>query len=131
MQRDGKKSGPEEVNAHWLSLGAGEGVALVTRPSRIIEAPKYLLTAGLYGLWRRRHTMVVTNRRVIVGQGIISRREHSIPLNSIEETVCNRRIASAFCDLTFSVGGTRRLGRMGPFTARTAKRFMAEVESRK
>ena len=58
---------------------------VVLRPSRWLSLPKYLGTLGMYGFWRKRHTYVLTNQRMLLGKGIFVRTERSLPISQIED----------------------------------------------
>lgn len=82
----------KEQRVRGVNVQNGESVLMVARPAIAAVWPRYLMTLGLYGLWRRQDISVLTDRRVLLGKGIISRREQSIPLTRIEgREVCPER----------------------------------------
>lgn len=113
-----------------VRLMPDESVLVVGRPSLAAVWPKYLLTLGLYGFWHRRRVAVLTSRRVLLGEGLLSRQERSIPIRSITEAVYSRRGVSAFCDVTSATEWSHSRSRVGPLSARTARRFAYELQSR-
>lgn len=112
-----------------VRLMPNESVLVVGRPSVAAVWPKYLLTLGLYGFWHRRRVAVLTSQRVMLGQGVLSREERSIPIKSIREAVYFRRGVSAFCDITSSNGWPQHRTKVGPLPTRTARRFAYELQS--
>lgn len=113
-----------------VELQKGESVVLVASPHRGATGYLYLITLGLYGIWRKRHTWVVTDRRVLVNQGILRRTERSIPISDIEDVTFIRRFVSASADLMVNVHGRRRVEHIGPVSARTARRIASETSAR-
>ena len=107
-----------------------ESVLVVGRPSVAAVWPKYLLTLGLYGFWHRRRVAVLTSERVMLGQGVLSRQERTIPIRSISEAVYSRRGVAAFCDITSSNRWSHYRTKVGPLPTRTARRFAYELQSR-
>jgi hypothetical protein len=107
-----------------ISLKRGESVVAVVSPARGVQFPKYLYTLGLYGIWRKRHTFVLTDRRVIIGQGVIVRTERSIPLAHVDDAVYRRRGLAAYCDL---LCGGRPAEHIGPLWPLRARLFTSEV----
>jgi hypothetical protein len=103
---------------------------MVARPAIAAVWPRYLMTLGLYGLWRRQDISVLTDRRVLLGKGIISRREQSIPLTRIEDARYVRKGLFAYCDLESVVRGRSQVRRVGPLSARLARRFTDEIVAR-
>lgn len=112
-----------------ISLRANESVVMVVHPSRVLALPKYLLTLGLYGVWRKRHTYVVTDQRLMIGRGVVNRRERAIPMRRIEGVSFLRRGAGAFCEVESLIGGGREVDTVGPFSSRDARRMVSAIES--
>jgi hypothetical protein len=114
-----------------LSLQQGESVVMVARPARSSTAQRYLYTGGLYGMWRKRNTSVVTSRRVLMGRGIFNRTERSIPLDSVADVVFVRRGLSSYADMIVGAGERAHIERIGPLTAKAARRLTAEILDRR
>jgi Bacterial PH domain len=111
-----------------IALEPDESVITVERPSRVLVLPKYLLTLGLYGIWRKREISAVTNHRLMLGRGVLSRDERSIPLKRVEDVSFSRRWVSSYADVAVrGRRGTENI-RIGPLTARKARSMTAEIE---
>jgi Bacterial PH domain len=108
----------------------GESILMVSRPTILVVWPKYVLTLGLYGLWRKRNVSVLTDRRVLVGKGVFSRREHSIPIKEISDVAYVRRGLSAYCEVASMFRGRDRVERLGPLSSRQARRLTDEITAR-
>ena len=104
-----------------------EEVVMVARPGRLATLPKFVLTLGMYSFWRRRDTSVLTDQRILLGTGIVRRRERSIPLAVIDDVTFARRGINSYADVTFRDGRSSTLRRIGPMTPRTARRFARET----
>lgn len=113
-----------------LALRSGESVVVVARPSRFLSLPKYLLTLGLYGIWRKRHTYVVTDQRLLFGRGLVNRREWTIPMRRIEGVSFVRRGAGAFCEVEAVSRHGRAVDTVGPLSSRDARRMVSAIEAR-
>lgn len=107
-----------------------ESVVVVGRPAFAAVWPKYLLTLGLYGFWHKRRVTVLTNERLLLGEGVLSRQERSIPLRAITDAVYYRRGPAAFCDVTSASRWSHRRTKVGPLPTRTARRLAFEIQSR-
>jgi len=46
---------------------------------------KYIVSLGLYEVWRRHDRCIVTNRKVVRRSGVFSRTEQDIPLERIQD----------------------------------------------
>lgn len=100
---------------------------MVARPGRLATFPRYLLTLGLYGIWRKRDTSAVTDQRVLLGRGVFRRDERSIPLSNIDDVIVARRGLYSYVDLTIAQRGRPEFQRVGPLSPRSARRFAREV----
>jgi hypothetical protein len=106
-----------------LELLPGESVLFRVHPWRGATWPKYVYTVGLYGIWRKRHSIVLTDHRVLLGKGIFTRTERSLPLSRVEAAIYARVGAYGYCDVHYTARGTRQTERLGPLSPKTARRF--------
>jgi Bacterial PH domain len=109
--------------APGVNVWPSESVILVGRPPISIVWPKYVFTLGIYALWRRRNTAVLTDRRVLVGKGIVSRKEQSIPIDKITDATYMRRGLAAYCEVASAMRSREHVERVGPLSARLARRL--------
>jgi len=114
-----------------LPLQAGEEVVLTASPSRAANFPKYLYTLGFYGIWRKRDTCVVTTRRLLISRGVFRREEHSIAISDIDSARYARRFLNSYAQVTIGGRARRRTEEIGPTSARTARRLVGEILSRR
>jgi Bacterial PH domain len=115
---------------HSLVLRGEEAVIVVARPSRLLSVPKYLATLGLYGIWRKRQTYVLTDQRVLLGRGVFRRTERSIPIARIEDASFVRRGIGAYSEVIVESHGRRRSLLVGPLSPKSARRFTNEIQAR-
>ena len=118
------------VKTRGIKVQEGESVLLVTRPTIVAVWPKFLLTLGLYGFWHRRNTWVLTDRRVLIGKGIITRSESSIPLRSVNDAVYQRKGLFAYCEIASVRRGRPDVRRVGPLSIWRAHQFAQEILAR-
>lgn len=111
-------------------LRPGESLVLVGHPAIVRVWPKYLLTLGVYSIWRRRDTTVLTDQRVIMGKGIFSRSERAIPMRRIQDVSYSRRGIAAYCEVKYEGQGRYPVARLGPFSGKTARRMTREIDAR-
>jgi hypothetical protein len=104
-----------------------EEVVLVARPSRLATFPKLVATLGLYSIWRRHDTSVLTDQRILLGKGVVHRSERSIPLARVDDVTFARSGLSSYADLTIHDGRSGAVKRIGPLTPHTAHRFARET----
>jgi hypothetical protein len=109
------------------SLFDDELLILVARPGRLANLPRYVLTLGLYGFWRKRNTSALTDQRVLLGRGVVRRDERSIPLPQVEDVAVARRGLYSYVDLTIAQRGWSEPERIGPLPPRAARQFAREV----
>jgi hypothetical protein len=96
-----------------LALAPGERVLISTRPRKV--GWRYLATLGLWEMARRSTRFTVTDQRIVIEEGILSRTTRSVPLSRIGNVNVTTRLWQGFVDLsgTGRGGGTRES--LGPF----------------
>jgi hypothetical protein len=107
-----------------LQAAAGAAVAVAaaglllaslisTRPRKV--GWRYLATLGLWEMARRSTRFTVTDQRIVIEEGILSRTTRSVPLSRIGNVNVTTRLWQGFVDLsgTGRGGGTRES--LGPF----------------
>ena len=109
------------------SLFPKEEVVTAATPSRLVNLHKYVLTLGLYELWRRRNTTVVTDQRIIMGSGIFNRSEESIPLKKVLDVTFQRRGPSAYAEIAVAKRGRTTVKKVGPMRGMGARRLASEI----
>jgi hypothetical protein len=120
-------SGEPNGAASGSGLFPDEVVVMTAVPARGPTFHKYLLTLGLYGIWRKRRTSTVTDRRILMGRGVVRRSERSIPMRNVEDVVFNRRGLNGWVELAVNDRGNHRTEQVGPMSPRVARRFTSEV----
>jgi hypothetical protein len=113
-----------------IGLLENERIVLVGRPARSAKLGRYLLTLGLYGVWRKRNTFVLTDRRVLIGKGLFNRTEQSIPFRRVDDARYRRRGFAGYTELRFKDRHGEESERIGPLTPSRAKRFTNGVLDR-
>jgi len=111
-----------------LPVEPSEEIVRIIHPSRAVSIPRYIASLGLYGAWRRRNTTVLTNRRIIVGKGVLSRFEESFPLSRISNASYMRRGPASYTYV--SLNQPHQLMRIGPMTPAQGRRVTSEILSR-
>ena len=114
-----------------LPMQDGEEVILTASPSRAANLHKYLYTLGLYGIWRKRDTAVVTSRRLLISRGVVRREEHSIAIGDIDGARYARRGLNSYAVVTIGGRARRRTEEIGPMSSRTARQLVGELLSRR
>jgi hypothetical protein len=114
-----------------LPMQDGEEIVLTASPSRAANFYKYIATLGLYGIWRKRDTAVVTSRRLLISRGVFRREEHSIAISDIDGARYTRRFLNSYAQITIGGRARRRTEEIGPMSARTARRLVGEILSRR
>lgn len=108
----------------------GNGDEMTFIPWRAGSPFKYLVTLGVYGPWRKRHTTVVTTRRILLGRGIFNREERSIPLRHVDGVHFARRLLNSYALVTYNNRGQYENARLGPFSSRTARKLTSAISDR-
>ncbi len=113
-----------------LRLHDGETVVLEMLQSSWWTLGRYVFTFGLWAIWRKQHRYVLTNQRVLLLKGIISKTEQAVPLDRIQDAQLRRSPLTGGWITLSSAGGPLGVGRIGPLTQADALRFADELTSR-
>jgi hypothetical protein len=109
-----------------LPLQPGESVLQVSKPSLASTWPKYVATLGLYGIWRRRRTTILTNHRLLLNSGLVRHSERSIPISRIRDAHFERKGLVGYTELVMSDAKKERIG---PVPPKQARRLASEIIS--
>ncbi len=113
-----------------IRLQQDEQVVLDMLPSAFWTAPLYVVTLGLWAVWRQRHHFILTNQRVVVAQGIVTRREKAVPLSRVQDVRLIRSYLVGGRVLMSSAGGPLSIQTVGPLSREHARVFADAVGPR-
>ena len=88
---------------------------------------KWLITLGIYEIFRRHTVFLVTSRRVVVRQGVIHRNERSLPVGRIQDISTRRGMLTGSVELS-SAGGGLGVESFGPLWNPSVKRMAGAIE---
>jgi Bacterial PH domain len=109
-------------------LERGESLALSVRPRKAVRS--YLRSAGLWELDRRATRFTVTDRRLLVEEGIVRRAVTAVPLSVLQQVVVRTGPWQGWVDVSFPTASGRGVERMGPFRSPVAREFAATIGRR-
>lgn len=110
-------------SSHILKLSPGERIILDELPSAYWTWPLYVMTLGFWIIWRNRHRFILTNQRLIVTAGIVSKSERSVQLSRIQEVNVLRSLTSGGKVSLTSAGGPLSFRHVGPLSRERARVF--------
>ena len=110
-----------------LKLNDGESIILDEVPSAFWSFPFYILTLGLWAIWRKRHRFILTNQRVIVRKGIVSKSEQTVQLSRIQDVNVMRSLVAGGSISLSSAGGVLSIRAIGPLTRAKAAEFAEKM----
>ncbi|MGA9077464.1 MAG: PH domain-containing protein [Acidimicrobiales bacterium] len=112
-----------------LTFQPGEVVVRQLRPTPLGLLPAYILTLGLFEISRRRWRFLLTNQRVVISKGVLSRAVRSVPLDRVQDATLKNQLWIASIHLT-SAGGASSIEAMGPLRTRDARAFLHDLTGR-
>jgi len=118
------------VSKSRLRLQPDEQVILDMLPSAFWTALVYVVTFGLWAVWRSRHHFVLTNQRVLVCNGIVTKGEKSVPIARLQDVTLVRSLLSGGHVRMSSAGGTISVQQIGPLSRENARRFADAISTR-
>jgi membrane protein YdbS with pleckstrin-like domain len=108
---------PAELqNNLGLRLHEGERIVADVQPSKWWTLGRYIITLGLWAIWRGRNHYVLTNERIIHIKGIISKTERSAPLSRIQDAELNRSPLTGGKVVLSTAGGSLGFNTIAPLT---------------
>jgi hypothetical protein len=110
-----------------VPLERGESLALSVRPRKVLRS--YLRSAGLWELDRRATRFTVTDRRLLVEEGLVQRAVTAVPLNVLQHVVLRTGPWQGWVDVAFPSSSGRGVERLGPFRSPVARQFAATLAS--
>jgi hypothetical protein len=107
----------------------GEKIISSYQPSGPEVWAMYGLTLGIYGFWRAANQLTVTDRRVVYLQGLVQKKEHSLPLHFIQDVSLKGVIWSS--RISFSTaGGAAGFESFGPVWTEDARALKDTIMDR-
>jgi hypothetical protein len=111
-----------------LPLERGESLAMSVRPRKVLRS--YLTSAGLWEFNRRATRFTVTDRRLLVEEGVMKRVVTAVPLAVLQHVVVRTGPWQGWVDVTFPTSSGRGRERIGPLRAPVAREFAASLARR-
>src|SRR3984957_2107160 len=111
-----------------IGLEANEEIVLDYLPSAPGTRDLYVVTLGLWAIWRRRHRFIVTNMRVIVSRGVATTTQCSVPISTIVDMrLSSSAIAGYIYVVLLGADGPLNIERVGPLSEGAARRFVDTI----
>lgn len=107
-------------------IHADETVQFQAHPGSWQLAFAYLVTLGLYAIVQRTTTYTVTDQRVILTRGVITRTSQSVPLHMVQDASDETTLGVGRVVLS-SAGGALSVQRFGPMRAADARAMADEI----
>jgi hypothetical protein len=96
-------------------------------PWWLVTLVYYILTLGLWEIWRRRHYIALTTERLVYAKGIVLFKvSRSVPLSRIQDATYERRFIAGGIEIS-SAGGSFGNLKDVTFRPRQAKAFVHSV----
>jgi membrane protein YdbS with pleckstrin-like domain len=87
-----------------LELEPDEHVLVALRPSGWTIVPNYVFTLGLYEYWRRARVYALTDQRVLLRKGRLSKTEQDLPLQEVQDVVVRHSFGYGTVDIATAAG---------------------------
>lgn len=108
-------------------LAPGESILLSTRPRKVLW--RYAATFGLWEGVRRTTRFTLTNRRLIIQEGVLNRGSRSVPLGRIQDVQLAAGPWQGEVEIAAAGSGGKRSRReaIGPLRSNRARAFADEL----
>ncbi|HLW17075.1 MAG TPA: PH domain-containing protein [Actinomycetota bacterium] len=111
-----------------LTLNPQEKVLLDKKPSFSVTWLQHLFTLGLYHFWMLRTYFVLTDRRVILAKGIISKRLVTVPLEKVQDVTLTTALWLGYVSMSTAGPTGASVEKAGPMRARDANEFIDRLQ---
>jgi membrane protein YdbS with pleckstrin-like domain len=109
-------------------LNPGEQIIFTAHPGGWTLIYAYVLTLGLYAFWRPAKHFTVTDQRVILSKGWVTRTTRFVPIHMVQDA--KERIALGVGSVTISsAGGPLSIETFGPMRAADARDMVTVILS--
>lgn len=88
----------------------------------------WVLSLGLYELWRRRNVLAIDGREIVAGHGIVSRHDRTLPLGRVQDVTVHRVLWWARVTVS-TAGGGPGIVKAGPYRTVDAREFASRVRA--
>ena len=112
-----------------VALERGESLALSVRPRKVFRS--YVRSAGLWELNRRATRFTVTDRRLLVEEGLLQRAVTAVPLSVLQHVVVRTGPWQGWVDVSFPRSSSRGVERLGPFRSPVARAVRRHARARR
>jgi len=112
-----------KIDNSEFQLQTGETILNEQLPSKFWTTGIYILTLGLWSVWRKRHRFILTNKRVVVRMGIITKSQVDIPLGRVQDISVVTSVVNGSMIAFSSAGGSLGVSSIGPLTRAQAREF--------
>jgi uncharacterized membrane protein YdbT with pleckstrin-like domain len=109
-----------------LQLQEGEDVLFEAKPGSWATAGFYFWTLGLYAFWRRATHFAITDQRVIMAKGIVSKSQKTLPLDMVQDATVTTGLGVGGLNVSTAGGGQLSQLRLFPMRGEDA-RHMSEM----
>ena len=119
---------PPEREEQRATTDHGETVLFTAYPAATpVVWLKWLVTLGIFEFFRRHTVFLVTNRRVVVRQGVVHRTERSVPVSRIQDISTRTGLFTGAVELS-SAGGALGVESFGPLWKPSVARMSEAIE---
>jgi len=112
-----------KIDNSEFQLQTGETILNEQLPSKFWTTGIYIFTLGLWSVWRKRHRFILTNKRVVVRMGIITKSQVDIPLGRVQDISVVTSVVNGSVIAFSSAGGSLGVSSIGPLTRAQAREF--------
>jgi len=112
-----------KIDNSEFQLQTGETILNEQLPSKLWTTGIYIFTLGLWSVWRKRHRFILTNKRVVVRMGIITKSQVDIPLGRVQDISVVTSVVNGSVIAFSSAGGSLGVSSIGPLTRAQAREF--------
>ena len=109
-----------------VQLQDGEEIVFETKPGSWLLLGLYICTLGIYAFWRRAKHFALTDHRVILAKGIISKSQRSLPLDMVQDASVSTVLGTGGVKVS-TAGGTGGELNLTPMKSGDARKMAERI----
>jgi membrane protein YdbS with pleckstrin-like domain len=121
MDRSGLIDHTTNELAPAMRLQDGEAIVAVFKRSGWLVLLNKVVTLGLFTFWWRACIFVVTDQRLYIREGILSKSELSLPMRFIQDAAMRRNLVGIGSVVVSTAGGSESDTMLSPLNGRDAR----------
>lgn len=123
----GPSSVPQKSYSPRIQLQEGEHIVMDVLPSKFWTMGTYIISLGLWAIWRTHHRYILTNQRIVLTKGIVAKSQRAVPLDRVQDAMLHTSPFSGGRVTLSTAGGPLGFESIRKLTQHDAREFLGHL----